>query len=99
MESNMTMAEDDSAGATPVIEFKDVSMGFDEKRALDGVSFRLYSNQMIIITGRSNSGKSVLLHLAIGLLRPTRGQILVKGHAIHTMSESELLQLRSSEMG
>ncbi|HKF56507.1 MAG TPA: ATP-binding cassette domain-containing protein [Blastocatellia bacterium] len=95
----MTMAEPDGPGATPVIEFKDVSMGFDEKRALDDVSFRLDSNQMIIITGRSNSGKSVLLHLAIGLLRPTEGQILVEGCPVHTMSESELLQLRSADMG
>jgi phospholipid/cholesterol/gamma-HCH transport system ATP-binding protein len=54
---------------------------------------------MIIITGRSNSGKSVLLHLAIGLLRPTQGQILVKGCEIQRMAETELLQLRSSDMG
>jgi phospholipid/cholesterol/gamma-HCH transport system ATP-binding protein len=94
----MTMAEHEGA-ATPVIEFKDVSMGFDEKRALDDVSFRLDSNQMVIITGRSNSGKSVLLHLAIGLSRPTEGQILVEGRPVHTMSESELLQLRSADMG
>ena len=95
----MTMAQHDAVPEPPVIEFKDVSLDFDEKRALDDISFKLDPKQMIIITGRSDSGKSVLLHLAIGLLRPTEGQILVEGHPIHTMSESELLQLRSSEMG
>jgi phospholipid/cholesterol/gamma-HCH transport system ATP-binding protein len=54
---------------------------------------------MILITGRSNSGKSVLLHLAIGLLRPDDGRILVEGREIETMRETELLALRGAGMG
>src|SRR5262249_2698749 len=51
------------------------------------------------ISGSSNSGKSVLLHLAIGLLRPDAGQILIEGRNIAKLSEAELLALRSSSMG
>jgi phospholipid/cholesterol/gamma-HCH transport system ATP-binding protein len=87
------------ASGVPAIEFRDVSLDFDEKRVLTDASFRLEPNQMIIITGRSNSGKSVLLHLAIALLRPSEGRILVTGREIETMTETELLGLRSSDMG
>jgi phospholipid/cholesterol/gamma-HCH transport system ATP-binding protein len=54
---------------------------------------------MIIITGASDSGKSVLLHLAIGLLRPDSGQIFVAGREIEVLDEDELLAIRGGQMG
>jgi phospholipid/cholesterol/gamma-HCH transport system ATP-binding protein len=94
-----TAACDDGASGVPAIEFRHVSLSFGEKQALVDVSFELEPNQMILITGRSNSGKSVLMHLAIGLLRPDHGQIFVEGREIENLSETELLVLRSAEMG
>ena len=84
---------------TPAIEFRKVSLFFDEKRALHEVSFTLQPCQMICITGAAASGKSVLLHLAIGLLRPSSGEILIKGQRIDNLDESELLTIRRNWMG
>jgi len=83
----------------PAIEFRNVCLRFDDKPVLQNVSFTLYKGQMIVITGDSASGKSVLLHLAIGLLQPTSGHILINGLAIDDLRERELLQLRSNSMG
>src|SRR5882762_10256677 len=54
---------------------------------------------MIFLTGVSGSGKSVLLHLAIGLLKPDSGQIFVDGREIETLDESELVAIRGGLMG
>jgi ABC-type Fe3+/spermidine/putrescine transport system ATPase subunit len=53
-------------GQTPAIEFRNVSISFDDVQALRNVSFRLPPGEMICITGDSDSGKSVLLRLAAG---------------------------------
>jgi len=84
---------------SPAIEFRHVWLAFGDKLVLRDVSFALEPGQMIIVTGASNSGKSVLLHLAIGLLRPNTGQVLIEGCDIASLAESELLGLRSSAMG
>ena len=84
---------------TPAIEFRSVSLSFDNVEALRNISFSLQQGQMIVITGSSGSGKSVLLRLAIGLLRPDRGQILVEGQEIQNLEEKELLQIRRGLMG
>ena len=55
-----------------------VSISFDCLQALSDVSFSLRSNEMLFLTGASGSGKSVLLRLAMGLLRPDEGQILCR---------------------
>jgi len=83
----------------PALEFRQVGMSFGDKEVLSGVSFEVRRNQMMIVTGLSNSGKSVLLHLAMGLVKPCGGQILIEGIELGTLSESELLALRSSAMG
>src|ERR1051325_11307102 len=93
------MDEDEVPAAAPVIEFRNVSMSFDAKRVLNDVSFRLRRGHMIIITGAGGSGKSVLLHLAIGLLQAEAGQVLIEGRAIEPLTETELLQIRSARMG
>lgn len=81
------------------IEFRHVSISFENKQVLRDISFTLRRGEMIIITGASDSGKSVLLHLAIGLLRPDSGQIFVGRHEIENLEEDELLAIRGGEMG
>jgi phospholipid/cholesterol/gamma-HCH transport system ATP-binding protein len=81
------------------IEFRHVSISFDDKRALDDISFRLERGRMTCITGVSGSGMSVLLRLAEGLLRPDEGQIFIEGREIEGLDERELLALRSASMG
>jgi phospholipid/cholesterol/gamma-HCH transport system ATP-binding protein len=89
----------DDESKPPVIEFRNVCLNFDGRRALDDVTFALGSGEMIIITGDSASGKSVLLRLAIGLLQPDSGQILIEGRELGRMTETEILSLRSGVMG
>lgn len=84
---------------SPAIEFRNVSFSFDDQPALVGVSFKLEQGEMIFLTGVSGSGKSVLLRLAIGLLKPDKGRIFVDGREIETLDESELLAIRGGLMG
>jgi phospholipid/cholesterol/gamma-HCH transport system ATP-binding protein len=90
---------DTKSNESPAIEFRNVSLSFDDKPALTDISFQLARGEMIFITGVSGSGKSVLLQLAMGLLKPDAGQILVEGREIETLDESELLALRGGSMG
>jgi len=84
---------------SPAIEFRHVSIGFDDKPALEDISLRLERGRMICITGVSGSGMSVLLRLAGGLLRPDEGQVLIEGRQIEGLDEQELLALRSAAIG
>jgi phospholipid/cholesterol/gamma-HCH transport system ATP-binding protein len=76
------------------IEFDKVSIAFDEKVVLDGISFQLSHGETKAIFGVAGSGKSTLLKLAIGLLRPDSGRIFVLGEEITHMSEQQLFELR-----
>lgn len=84
---------------TPAIEFRDVSLSFDEKRVLNDISFKLERGEMIFITGVSGSGKSVLLRLAIALDQPDSGQVFIEGQDVGLLDEVELLKLRGGRMG
>lgn len=79
----------------PVVEFDRVSLAFDDKVILDGVSFTLMPGQMKIILGASGAGKSTILRLVLGLLKPDSGVIIVAGHRVDEMSESELMAVRA----
>jgi phospholipid/cholesterol/gamma-HCH transport system ATP-binding protein len=83
----------------PAVEFRHVSLWFDEKRVLDDISFELAQGEMIFLTGASASGKSVLTHLAMGLLKPDEGQIFVEGREIEALKETELVDIRGQRMG
>lgn len=78
----------------PAIEFRNVSLAFDDNVVLDRISFKVLPGQMRILLGPAGSGKSTLLRLAIGLLKPDEGQIFINGQEITTKSEDELLALR-----
>ncbi|HLK52545.1 MAG TPA: ATP-binding cassette domain-containing protein, partial [Candidatus Angelobacter sp.] len=77
------------------IIFENVSIGFEDIPVLDGVSFELRRGETKVVLGVSGSGKSTILKLCLGLIRPDAGQIYVLGHDITKMSEEELFDLRS----
>ena len=81
------------------IEFRNVFLSFDDNVVLKDLSFILEQGEMILLTGVSGSGKSVLLRLAMGLLKPDSGQILIEGKEIQDLDESELIELRGGLMG
>ncbi len=80
--------------ASPAVEFNGVSLGFDGKTVLEGISFRLEHGETKVILGASGSGKSVLLKLTMGLLQPDGGRIFVLGEEITGRSEEDLLPIR-----
>jgi phospholipid/cholesterol/gamma-HCH transport system ATP-binding protein len=79
----------------PVVVFDKVSLAFDEKVILKDVSFTLRSGQMKIILGASGAGKSTILRLILGLLKPDGGAITVHGHRVDQMREAELMEVRT----
>lgn len=81
--------------AGPVVAFKDVSITFDVKPVLDGISFTVQPGETRVILGPAGCGKSVLLKLANGLICPDKGSICVFGNEITTMREVDLYKLRS----
>ncbi len=83
----------------PLLEFRQVSLSFAGQPALRDVSFTLRRGQMIFVTGASGAGKSVLLRLALGLLRPDSGQVILQGQVLQTLEEDELLELRGRVIG
>ncbi|HYJ88017.1 MAG TPA: ATP-binding cassette domain-containing protein [Pyrinomonadaceae bacterium] len=93
------MISNTSTPLLPALEFRSVSVAFDDKPALTDISFQLHEGEMILVTGESGSGKSVLLRLAMGLLKPDSGQIFVGNREIETLDESELLAIRGGLMG
>jgi len=79
----------------PIVEFKDVTITFDVKPVLENISFCVDRAQTLIILGPAGCGKSVLLKMANGLLRPDSGSIRIFGQEITTMPERELFKLRA----
>jgi phospholipid/cholesterol/gamma-HCH transport system ATP-binding protein len=77
-----------------IVVFEDVSIAFDDKRVLDGISFRLAKGETKAIFGVAGSGKSTILKLALGLLKPDAGRIYVLGDDVTQMREEELFALR-----
>ncbi|MGD9902334.1 MAG: ABC transporter ATP-binding protein [Vicinamibacterales bacterium] len=81
-------------GDAPVVVFEDVQLAFDDNVVLRGVSFTLYPGFTKIFLGASGSGKSTVLKLILGLLRPDAGRIWVHGVRIDGMREEDLLGVR-----
>jgi phospholipid/cholesterol/gamma-HCH transport system ATP-binding protein len=78
----------------PVVSFENVSISFDLKKVLDDISFSVARGETRIILGPAGGGKSVLMKLANGLLRPDSGTIRVFGEEVSSIPEQELFKLR-----
>src|ERR1041384_3866976 len=83
----------------PAIEFRNVFLTLNNHPVLNDISFTLDRGEMIFLTGVSGSGKSILLRLAIGLLKPDSGRVFVEGREIEKLDEEELIDLRGGLMG
>jgi phospholipid/cholesterol/gamma-HCH transport system ATP-binding protein len=85
---------DDTDRAIPAIEFRDVTMMFDERKILDNLSFKVMKGETKIILGGSGCGKSTTIKLVLGLLKPDSGQILVDGEDITNYNETQMMRVR-----
>lgn len=81
--------------AAPVVEFRNVSIGFERKQVLEDVSFHVARGETRIILGPAGGGKSVLLKLANGLIFPDSGDITVFGENLSAISEAKMFDLRA----
>ena len=88
-EHDMTIAQEANA-----VVFDHVSLAFDDNVVLRDVSFSVRTGHMTILIGASGAGKSVVLKLILGLLKPDSGVIRVHGKRIDTMREAQMMRVR-----
>ncbi len=91
-----TPAQSSGSSTEPVVVFDDVSIGFEQKPVLENISFQVRPGEMRILLGPAGVGKSVLLKLTNGLLRPDSGRIFVFGKEISAMREQDLFEIRGA---
>jgi phospholipid/cholesterol/gamma-HCH transport system ATP-binding protein len=94
--SPRSAALDEALGpGSPIVVLDRVSLAFDDKVILKNISFTLLAGHTKIILGASGSGKSTILKLILGLLKPDAGVIWVNGERVDRMSELELMKVRA----
>jgi len=77
------------------IIFEDVAINFEGLQVLDGISFELKRGETKVLLGIAGSGKSTILKLCLGLIKPDSGRIHVLGHDVTAMTEEQLFELRN----
>jgi putative ABC transport system ATP-binding protein len=86
-----------------LIDLRDVvktyKTGAGSLTVLKEVTLKVYPSEFISIVGPSGAGKSTLLNMITGIDRPTKGQVLVGGEAVHTLSENKLARWRGRNIG
>ena len=92
--ANPSLSEQPPGSSDPVVVFKDVSIKFDVKPVLANITFTVQPGETRIILGPAGGGKSVLMKLVDGLIRPDSGSIYVFGEDITHMRETDLFKLR-----
>lgn len=76
------------------IEFQDVSLAFGNRTILNRVSFAVRQGESKVVMGGSGTGKSTLLRLVLGLLKPDSGRIFLDGEDITDYSEEQMMRVR-----
>ena len=97
---SLTREEALSTGA-PIVVFDGVSLAFDEKVILKDISFTLIVGHTKLILGASGAGKSTILKLILGLLRPDKGVIWVNGERVdgrRRLHDGDCLQVGDTEL-
>jgi len=80
---------------SPIVIFDKVCLAFDDKVILDEVSFTMITGHTKIFLGASGAGKSTILKLILGLLKPDAGKIWVNGEQVHDFTEDQMMAVRA----
>lgn len=95
--ADSTFAEvDNQERIVPAIEFRDVVLFFDDRTILNKLSFKVMKGETKIILGGSGGGKSTIIKLVLGLLKPDAGRIFVDGEDITEYSEAQMMSVRKN---
>lgn len=89
-------AVDDARRIVSAIEFRDVVLAFDDLVVLNGVSFKVRRGETKIVLGGSGSGKSTIINLVLGLIKPDSGRIFIEGVDITDFDEAEMMKIRKN---
>src|SRR5438067_11215729 len=77
-----------------MVELRDVHMQFEQKQVIEGVSLDVQPQERLVIMGQSGSGKSTILRLILGILRPDTGSIFFRQFEINRLKRRKLQQVR-----
>lgn len=94
-ETDLETPTDNIERITPAIEFRDVRLFFDDRVILDGISFIVRRGETKVVLGGSGGGKSTIIKLILGLLKPDEGQIIIDGEDITDYDEAEMMAIRT----
>jgi phospholipid/cholesterol/gamma-HCH transport system ATP-binding protein len=94
LSSPSATATAEAPGSDLTITFEDVQLAFEQNKVLRGVSFQLHRGETKVLLGIAGSGKSTILKLALGLMKPDSGRIAVLGEEVSSMEEGDLFDLR-----
>jgi ABC-type lipoprotein export system ATPase subunit len=90
-------------GSSHVIELRDVHKYYKtpvgDFHALNSIDLQINPGEFVSIIGKSGSGKSTLLNMITGIDRPTRGEVLVNGTAVHELNENRMARWRGKNLG
>ena len=77
-----------------VIAIRGLTKAFGEREVLKGIDLDVHKAENVVILGRSGSGKSVLIKIVVGLLKPDAGEVLVLGENVQALGRKALDALR-----
>src|SRR5262249_52904678 len=84
------LAPPPSRSSKPLVELRGVDVIFGRNHVLRGINLSIQRGQTLGIIGESGCGKTVMLKTIIGLIKPTRGEVLFDGKNLFDLSEQEL---------
>ena len=87
-------AIDDDTRVIPAVEFRNVNFAYDDQIILNDISFRVMRGELLIVLSASGGGKSTILKLTLGLMKPDAGRILIDGEDITDYGEEALNRVR-----
>jgi phospholipid/cholesterol/gamma-HCH transport system ATP-binding protein len=87
--------EEALGAGSPIVVFDKVSLAFDDTVILRNISFTVITGHTKVILGASGSGKSTILKLILGLLKPDAGVVWVNGERVDQMTERQMMQVRA----
>jgi phospholipid/cholesterol/gamma-HCH transport system ATP-binding protein len=85
---------DDKTRVIPAVEFRNVKFAYGEQLVLNDVSFRVMRGELLVVLSASGGGKSTILKLTLGLMKPDEGRILIDGEDITDYDEEALNRVR-----